>query len=264
MPSYAITGAARGIGFEFVRQLSASPENTVFALVRSKSTANKLEALNARNVHILEADIVDVPALKAAATEVAKVTGGSLDYLINNAGVYGTAEGTGVPDAYKDEKALEQDFHYHFDINVLGVIHTINNFLPLLSKSSIKKVIVISSGVGDTDFIRVSESSGWVPYAVSKAAVNMVVAKYAVQYKPEGFVFLALSPGFVNTSVAPPTPHELELFGALVPSFKKYDPTFEGAITPEESVTLQLQVIHRWTVEETGAFVSHHGNQRWL
>jgi len=36
---------------------------------------------------------------KAAATEVAKVTGGSLDYLINNAGVYGTAEGTGVPDA---------------------------------------------------------------------------------------------------------------------------------------------------------------------
>lgn len=41
------------------------------------------------------------------------------------------------------------------------------------------------------------------PYSISKAAVNMVNAKYAVQYKPEGFVFLALSPGLVDTGTRP-------------------------------------------------------------
>ena len=37
-------------------------------------------------------------------------------------------------------------------------------------------------------------------YSISKAAVNMVVAKYAAQLKPEGFVVLELSPGFVDAS----------------------------------------------------------------
>lgn len=50
--------------FEFVNQLSAKPENTVFALVRSLATSQKLVDLKAKNVHILQADITDVPALK--------------------------------------------------------------------------------------------------------------------------------------------------------------------------------------------------------
>jgi len=38
------------------------------------------------------------------------------------------------------------------------------------------------------------------PYSISKAALNMAVAKYAAEYKTEGFVFLAISPGLVNKS----------------------------------------------------------------
>lgn len=53
--------------FEFVNQLSADSENTVFALVRSKATANKLTELGKRNVHIIEADITDNKALKVGA-----------------------------------------------------------------------------------------------------------------------------------------------------------------------------------------------------
>jgi NAD(P)-dependent dehydrogenase (short-subunit alcohol dehydrogenase family) len=83
------------------------------------------------------------------------------------------------------------------------VVFTINAFLPLLEKGSVKKVITISSGVGDLDLTILSGNATDGPYAISKAATNMVVAKYAAQYKDAGFVFLALSPGLVNTSTAP-------------------------------------------------------------
>ena len=41
--------------------------------------------------------------------------------------------------------------------------------------------------------------SFFVPYAVSKAAGNMAMAKYAARFKNENLLFLSLSPGFVNT-----------------------------------------------------------------
>lgn len=47
-----------------MNQLSMSPTNTVFALVRKLSSASKLEQLNRSNIRILEADITDVQALK--------------------------------------------------------------------------------------------------------------------------------------------------------------------------------------------------------
>jgi saccharopine dehydrogenase-like NADP-dependent oxidoreductase len=50
--------------FEFVRRFAQKSENTVFALVRSKANEQKLVEMGAKNVHIIEADITDVKALK--------------------------------------------------------------------------------------------------------------------------------------------------------------------------------------------------------
>lgn len=38
-----------------------------------------------------------------------------------------------------------------------------------------------------------------VPYSVSKAALNALVAKYHAQYADQGILFLAVCPGFVDT-----------------------------------------------------------------
>ena len=88
MPSYAIIGGSRGVGLEFVRQLVSNAEvvvswpwllnvqtqaqdekNTVFVTVRNKQRSTFLrdlvDKLPHRNVHILEADVVDAAALKA-------------------------------------------------------------------------------------------------------------------------------------------------------------------------------------------------------
>ena len=66
-----------------------------------------------------------------------------------------------------------------------------------------KKVVTLSTGIADTDFILGSEFSVGAPYGISKAAVNMAVVKYAVKYKSEGFTFLCISPGLVNTATKP-------------------------------------------------------------
>lgn len=79
------------------------------------------------------------------------------------------------------------------------MIQTINAFIPLLQKGTTKKVIALSTGLADIEFNLAADFAPHVPYAASKLALNMVIAKYAIQFRPEGFTFLAISPGVVNT-----------------------------------------------------------------
>lgn len=86
-----------------------------------------------------------------------------------------------------------------FNVNVVGNIHLLNIFTPLIKKGNLKKVVVISSGMGDVEFVADVGVRTQTPYAISKAALNMVVAKYHVQYKNQGILFMAISPGLVET-----------------------------------------------------------------
>jgi NAD(P)-dependent dehydrogenase (short-subunit alcohol dehydrogenase family) len=89
------------------------------------------------------------------------------------------------------------------DVNFLGVNYSINAFLPLVRKGTVKKITVISTGMADTDMVVQHDIPGSLIYASMKAATNMVVAKYAVELRGEGIVLLALSPGVVNTPEGP-------------------------------------------------------------
>jgi hypothetical protein len=50
----------------------------------------------------------------------------------------------------------------------------------------------------------------------------------------------------------------------LTQAFRSYEPEFKGPITPEQSVKAQLKVIKNVSIKDTGAFLSHLGNKRWL
>ena len=85
---------------------------------------------------------------------------------------------------------------------MISVIKTINVFLPLLRKASEKslsKVITITSAGGDLGFNLKTTMDYFRPYCISKAAVNMVAAKYTARFKDENITFLSLAPGVVNT-----------------------------------------------------------------
>lgn len=99
----------------------------------------------------------------------------------------------------KDPETLEKDLSDSFNTNVIGTIHLINLFMSLILKGEKKKVITLSTGFADAEMTARYNLPIAGPYSISKAAVNMVVAKYSAQYAEDGVLFLAISPGSVQT-----------------------------------------------------------------
>lgn len=267
MPSYVVTGASRGLGYAFVIHLASIEGNTVIGIARNKpATDEQLAKDGVKNVTIVAADINDPDSLQVAADETAKVTGGTLDVLINNAAFLPTKS------AYVDLtdltlEDLEDDMMRSFRANVVGVAYTINTFLPLIRKGNLKKVVTLSTGMADTDLINQYEVAVGAPYSISKAATNALIAKYnAALGKSEGILFFTISPGYVQTSQEiPATKKEQAGMQAMIQAFAKYAPQFKAPMTPEESVKAQMKVIDEATVEKTGgASISHLGNRQWL
>jgi NAD(P)-dependent dehydrogenase (short-subunit alcohol dehydrogenase family) len=84
------------------------------------------------------------------------------------------------------------------DTNVLSTIHLYNLFMPQILKGKGKKVVSISSGMGDMDWVREYDLQTSPLYGASKAALNMIDAKFSAQYKKDGILFLSICPGVVD------------------------------------------------------------------
>jgi NAD(P)-dependent dehydrogenase (short-subunit alcohol dehydrogenase family) len=87
----------------------------------------------------------------------------------------------------------------HFRINAVGAVHLFNIFIPLILKGRAKKVIAISSGMSDTEMTLKADIFQATAYAMSKAALNMAVAKFSALYREKGVLFMAICPGAVDT-----------------------------------------------------------------
>ncbi|KAL7931537.1 NAD(P)-binding protein [Trichoderma chlorosporum] len=266
MPSWAIVGATRGIGFEYVNQLSSDPLNEVFALIRRQKTAGPLNELAAsrKNIHVLETDIANPTRLKETAENISNITSGKLDVLVYNAFFHGdSAELT--PSAFAGrEEELESHFLEPLKVNVLHAIHSVNAFLSLIKQGTERKIIYISSVSGDIEVNRISELSTAVGYSASKAAGAIVMAKYASELKADGIFTLSISPGWVETDSAKGLLTSPDVFDATVSALRKFDPNVKGMISPKESVESMLSVIRTLDSSNSGKFLSHKGNLDWF
>lgn len=268
MPSYLITGASRGIGLAFLDNISSNPNNVAIGLVRNVAASEaKVASWNRSNIHFVQGDLENYESLKSAAAATAKITGGSLDYLIANAGlVEGGFDSFSV--LGNDPEKLTASLTRQFSVNVTGNIHLFNLFMPLILKGTVKKVVTISSGMGDMELVRKYNISEDAPYSISKAAVSMAVAKFSAEYAKDGVLFLAMSPGVVGTDVyADLSEEDQQKLGIMSQKFVAYAPDFKGPITPEESVKAVLSVVEASSVAngDGGAFYSHLGKgEKWL
>jgi NAD(P)-dependent dehydrogenase (short-subunit alcohol dehydrogenase family) len=221
---YFISFLADSFQYELVKQISANPNNLVVGLVRDKAaTERKLKAeLGARsNVHILHGDLASCITLNEAAVTTAHIIGErGIDYLVANgayASQFDAYDAIGVLYVYRPDQSsilvdslrcmfiradkveeLEKVSSELFQTNVVGNIHLFKSFLPLVMKGKVKKVIAISSGHADLDFINDLEVENSTLYAASKAAMNVIVAKFNAQYKKDGVLFVSMSPGVVE------------------------------------------------------------------
>ncbi|OAD04135.1 hypothetical protein MUCCIDRAFT_141495 [Mucor lusitanicus CBS 277.49] len=188
--TYVVTGASRGLGLEFVRQLGAKG-NTVFACARNPDSATSLQELvDNKHVFAIKLDTANYESVKV------NIAPEGIDVLINNAGIGGEA-----PDIVVETFDLASIFH----TNVIGVSNVTKEFLPLLQKRGkdhVKKIVNISSILGSIELInQVSPGGGHPAYNISKAALNMYVKMLAGNLAKDNFIVYSSHPGWVATDL---------------------------------------------------------------
>ena len=223
MASILVTGASRGIGLELTKQLLDLPESQVkrvFALSRNSSSA-ALQALieqHAGRAVQLFASLDDSESVRKAASELARcLDGQGLDILVNMAGT-NSQDLYGLPLA----KIAPEELERVLDVNVTGVHRTTAAMYPLLEAGKHKKVIYMyvfqdllcmynraladgpqrSTQVGSIAIADRYKAVPQMPYKVSKAALNMLNAQYALENADKGFTFLCISPGVSNFQIS--------------------------------------------------------------
>ncbi|OQD61527.1 hypothetical protein PENPOL_c016G08856 [Penicillium polonicum] len=271
MPSYLVTGAARGLGYALVKVLASDPTNTVLALARNKKAAeDSLATDRISNVHVIAADITDETALKAAAREANVILGGKgLDVLINNAAYVSEKTAlTSIPDQESDLQEIIEDTQRSIEVNVFGSLKVTIAFLDLVRQGQLKKVVAISSGMGDIDMINEIKLSNAAPYAISKGALNVMVAKLSASYSDQGILFMSLCPGRVDTTkgfMPEFTEVDLARIKSIETKFEKYAGGNYVASPPEASARSVLAAISRQSLAGGfgGSFYSHNGTKRW-
>ena len=177
MKTFLVTGANRGIGLEYCRQLQERGER-VIAVCRTPSP--ELEALGVR----IEAG-VDMTNDAAVASLVERLDGLPLDGLILNAGIL---ESTGL----EDLKA--ESLRWQFEVNALGPLRLTHALLHQLRNGS--KLILMTSRMGS---IEDNSSGGSYGYRMSKVALNMAGKSLAIDLQSRGIAVAILHPGLVRT-----------------------------------------------------------------
>ena len=177
MKTFLVTGANRGIGLEYCRQLRQRGEQ-VIATCRASSP--ELDALGVR----IETG-VDVTREAAIGGLVERLEGLPLDGLILNAGLL---EATSL-------EALDaESLRRQFEVNAVAPLRLSRALLPQLGPGS--KLVLMTSRMGSIDD---NTSGGSYGYRMSKVALNMAGRSLAIDLKPRGIAVAILHPGLVRT-----------------------------------------------------------------
>ena len=187
-----VTGANRGLGLEFTRQLLAAGSHVVAACRHpGKATAlNTLAGEHPGRLHVLPLDVAEPKTHAELVRELPLVLGddGRLDLLLNNAGVLHSGERFG----HLALASLDDSFRS----NAAGPLLLTQALAPWLADGA--KVVNLSSRLGS---IALTTRFGTPGYNISKAALNMVTVLLAQALAERGIAVVALSPGWVRTDM---------------------------------------------------------------
>ena len=215
-----VTGAARGIGLEVCRQLAERGWTVVLTarvLERAREAAEGLAGL-AGKVHARALDVAGDASPRALAADLGWALG-RVDVLVNNAGhAADWSDTAGTADL--------REAHAVMEANLFGAWRTTQALLPLLRRSRRGRIVNVSSGAGshvDPRFGLAAVAAA-TSYAVSKAALNALTVKLALELREDGILVNAVCPGLTATT------QELEEVGAR--------PVEEGAASVVWAATL--------------------------
>jgi len=233
-----VTGASRGIGFEFVRQY-AEAGWTVIATARKPQEAKNLVELAARlrNVRLEALDVVDAASIAALK---ARLAGLPIDVLINNAGDTDQFRGQSFG------KLAHDRFGYLMELNAHGPILVTEALIGNVEAGRLKKIVAVSSLAGSFG-VKGGGMPGGYWYKASKAALNMIMLTLSQDLKARGIVVVCLSPGQVDTQ-----------------GYAARGITMPGMVDVKVSIEGMRKVIAALTPEQSGTFIRYSGEvQPW-
>jgi NAD(P)-dependent dehydrogenase (short-subunit alcohol dehydrogenase family) len=214
-----VTGANRGLGLEYVRQLSAKGY-TVIGTARRPDAAKELAATADR---IEQLDVADPESVAALAKRLGGVP---IDILINNAGILDRSEMT-------IDMVNYDSMERAYQVNTIGPLRVTQALLPNVRAGDRKMIVSMSSVLGS-----IERSKGrYYSYRASKAALNMINSIWSAEFGAEGFTCTVLHPGWVRTDMGGPN----------------------ATYSPEESVAGLIKVIEGLTPEYNGKFYDLEG-----
>lgn len=195
-----VTGANRGLGLECARRLAAAGVTVFLGARRSDDAAAAVAGLAGLPGRVvpLALDVTDPDTITKAAAAVAADTGGGLDLLVNNAGVY--------LDSGRDITGLEPDeLERTLRTNVTGSHRVLLATAPLLRAAGDARVVQVSSRRGSLalrmdDEGRLLEHLG-PGYSTSKVALNMLSLAWAGAFDGSGVRLVIVSPGWCRTAM---------------------------------------------------------------
>jgi NAD(P)-dependent dehydrogenase (short-subunit alcohol dehydrogenase family) len=234
VPTVLITGANRGLGFEYTRQLLDRGWH-VIACARDARSPALVELAAQHNgqgderLRIRALDVTDHAAIDALARELDDTV---LDLLVNNAGTTGPK---GTPECMEYQGLDNMDYAIWrdiFEVNVLSVFKVATALHAHLGASERGLLVSLSSDLGSC---AQNTIGNLYPYRASKAAVNMLNAGMAKEWGD--VICIAMAPGWCVT----------ELGGV------------DAEIAPEDSVAAQLETFEKLTQEDSGRFIDRFG-----
>jgi len=206
MPTALITGAGRGLGKELASQYAADGWKVIGTERRD------LEMTHVRQIREFARQLQGEP----------------IDLLFCNAGISGKR---GMAPGNFDFESWEEVLK----VNLLGPAALAEALIDNVAASERKVIALMSSRLGS-----IRESTGMtLPYATSKAALNMLAKGLAATLASRGIIVVALSPGWVRTDMGG-----------------------EGApLSPDASVRGLRKVIASLKPRDSGKFYSHDGSE---
>jgi len=206
VPTALITGTGRGLGKELARQYAADGWRVIGTERRDMDMTNR----------------------KQIREFAARLKGEPIDLLFCNAGISGKK---GMALGSFDFESWEEVLR----VNLLGPAALAEALIDNVAASPRKTIAMMSSRLGS-----IAESSGMtLPYATSKAALNMLVKGLAAALASRAVIVVALSPGWVRTDMG----------GEHAP------------LAPETSAQGLRKVIAGLKRADSGRFLSYDGSE---
>ncbi|EOB6947271.1 TPA: 3-oxoacyl-[acyl-carrier-protein] reductase [Staphylococcus aureus] len=195
--SALVTGASRGIGRSIALQLAEEGYNVAVNYAGSKEKAEAVvEEIKAKGVDsfAIQANVADADEVKAMIKEVVSQFG-SLDFLVNNAGI--TRDNLLM-------RMKEQEWDDVIDTNLKGVFNCIQKATPQMLRQRSGAIINLSSVVGAVG------NPGQANYVATKAGVIGLTKSAARELASRGITVNAVAPGFIVSDMTDALSDELK------------------------------------------------------